>query len=150
MNALVIAVSRSAKHTLVKTNQDSIRLLTGLGVVYRGVCVNTLGSGHGADGLKGLARPLASVPCTRVGRRGRAKVHFRPTPDGPSVEAFFVSTMVVGLAEIGDKTQILSLMLAARFRRPLPIIFGILFATLANHAAAGLAGQRPGVADRQG
>lgn len=48
--------------------------------------------------------------------------------------------MVVGLAEIGDKTQILSLILAARFLRPLPIIFGILFATLANHAAAGLVG----------
>ena len=54
--------------------------------------------------------------------------------------AFLVSTVVVGLAEIGDKTQILSLMLAARFLRPAPIIFGILFATLANHAAAGLAG----------
>ena len=48
--------------------------------------------------------------------------------------------MVVGLAEIGDKTQILSLMLAARFLRPVPIIFGILFATIANHAVAGLAG----------
>jgi Ca2+/H+ antiporter, TMEM165/GDT1 family len=56
------------------------------------------------------------------------------------MEAFLVSTIVVGLAEIGDKTQILSLMLAARFQRPLPIILGILFATLANHAAAGLAG----------
>jgi putative Ca2+/H+ antiporter (TMEM165/GDT1 family) len=56
------------------------------------------------------------------------------------VEAFLVSTMVVGLAEIGDKTQILSLMLAARFLRPLPIISGIFVATLANHAAAGLAG----------
>lgn len=56
------------------------------------------------------------------------------------VEAFLVSTLVVGLAEIGDKTQILSLILAARFQRPVPIIFGILFATLANHAAAGLAG----------
>jgi putative Ca2+/H+ antiporter (TMEM165/GDT1 family) len=56
------------------------------------------------------------------------------------VEAFLVSTAVVGLAEIGDKTQILSLMLAARFQRPVPIIFGILFATLANHAAAGFAG----------
>jgi putative Ca2+/H+ antiporter (TMEM165/GDT1 family) len=53
--------------------------------------------------------------------------------------------MVVGLAEIGDKTQILSLMLAARFQRPLPIIFGILFATLANHAAAGLAGTYFGI-----
>jgi putative Ca2+/H+ antiporter (TMEM165/GDT1 family) len=56
------------------------------------------------------------------------------------VEAFLLSTMVVGLAEIGDKTQILSLMLAARFLRPLPIISGILFATIANHAAAGLVG----------
>ncbi len=56
------------------------------------------------------------------------------------MEAFLVSTMVVGLAEIGDKTQILSLMLAARFKRPVPIILGILFATIANHAAAGLAG----------
>ena len=56
------------------------------------------------------------------------------------MEAFLVSSAVVGLAEIGDKTQILSLMLAARFQRPVPIIFGVLFATLANHAAAGLAG----------
>ena len=56
------------------------------------------------------------------------------------MEAFLVSLMVVGLAEIGDKTQILSMMMAARFLRPLPIIFGIFVATLANHAAAGLAG----------
>jgi Ca2+/H+ antiporter, TMEM165/GDT1 family len=56
------------------------------------------------------------------------------------LEPFFVSAVVVGLAEIGDKTQILSLMLAARFLRPLPIIVGILVATIANHAAAGLAG----------
>ena len=64
----------------------------------------------------------------------------RPTPTASPVEAFLVSTIVVGLAEIGDKTQILSLMLAARFLRPVPIIFGIFFATIANHAAAGLAG----------
>ncbi|HEV2334510.1 MAG TPA: TMEM165/GDT1 family protein [Stellaceae bacterium] len=56
------------------------------------------------------------------------------------MEAFLVSTVVVGLAEIGDKTQLLSLVLAARFRRPLAIIFGILLATIANHTAAGLAG----------
>ena len=56
------------------------------------------------------------------------------------LESFLVSTLVVGLAEIGDKTQILSLILAARFQRPVPIIFGILLATLANHALAGLAG----------
>jgi putative Ca2+/H+ antiporter (TMEM165/GDT1 family) len=67
-------------------------------------------------------------------------VHLPPDSDCISVEAFLISTLVVGLAEIGDKTQILSLMLAARFQRPVPIIFGILFATLANHAAAGLAG----------
>jgi putative Ca2+/H+ antiporter (TMEM165/GDT1 family) len=48
--------------------------------------------------------------------------------------------VVVGLAEIGDKTQILSLMLAARFLRPLPIICGILVPTLANHDAAGFVG----------
>jgi len=60
------------------------------------------------------------------------------------MEAFLVSTTVVGLTEIGDKTQILSLILAARFQRPVPIIFGILFATIANHVAAGLAGTLPG------
>jgi putative Ca2+/H+ antiporter (TMEM165/GDT1 family) len=56
------------------------------------------------------------------------------------VEAFLVSTTIVGLAEIGDKTQILSMILAARFQRPVPILFGIFFATVANHTAAGLAG----------
>jgi Ca2+/H+ antiporter, TMEM165/GDT1 family len=63
-----------------------------------------------------------------------------PDRDATRMEAFLVSTLVVGLAEIGDKTQILSLMLAARFQRPAPIIAGIFFATIANHAAAGLAG----------
>jgi len=56
------------------------------------------------------------------------------------LEAFLVSTGIVALAEMGDKTQLLSLLLAARFRRPLPIILGILAATLANHAAAGAIG----------
>jgi len=74
------------------------------------------------------------------GTESHAKGLSPPDPDGFFVEAFLISTLVVGLAEIGDKTQILSLMLAARFQRPVPIIFGILFATLANHAAAGLAG----------
>lgn len=49
------------------------------------------------------------------------------------MEAFFVSTTTVALAEIGDKTQLLSLFLAARFRAPIPIICGILVATLLNH-----------------
>jgi putative Ca2+/H+ antiporter (TMEM165/GDT1 family) len=56
------------------------------------------------------------------------------------LQAFLISTAVVGLAEIGDKTQILSLVLAARYRRPLPIIAAIFCATVANHALAGLAG----------
>ena len=55
-------------------------------------------------------------------------------------EAFAVSTGVVALGEIGDKTQLLALLLAARYRKPLPIIAGILVATLLNHAAAGALG----------
>ena len=57
------------------------------------------------------------------------------------MEAFLVSTGVVTLAEIGDKTQLLALLLAARFRRPWPIIWGILVATIVNHALAGAVGQ---------
>ncbi len=56
------------------------------------------------------------------------------------LEAFLVSTGVVALAEIGDKTQLLALVLAARFRKPVPIILGILVATLVNHAMAGAVG----------
>ncbi len=56
------------------------------------------------------------------------------------MEAFFVSTGIVALGEIGDKTQLLALLLAARFRKPVPIILGILVATLANHAMAGALG----------
>lgn len=53
------------------------------------------------------------------------------------MESFLISTGVVTLAEIGDKTQLLSFLLAAKFRRSWPIILGILVATLANHAMAG-------------
>jgi putative Ca2+/H+ antiporter (TMEM165/GDT1 family) len=56
------------------------------------------------------------------------------------MEAFFISFASVAVAEIGDRTQLLSLLLAARFRRPWPILAGVLLATLANHAAAGLVG----------
>jgi putative Ca2+/H+ antiporter (TMEM165/GDT1 family) len=55
-------------------------------------------------------------------------------------EAFSVSTGVVALGEIGDKTQLLALLLAARFRKPVPIVLGILVATLANHAGASALG----------
>jgi putative Ca2+/H+ antiporter (TMEM165/GDT1 family) len=57
-----------------------------------------------------------------------------------SLEAFLVSTGVVALGEIGDKTQLLAIVLAAMYRRPWPIVAGILVATLANHAAAGALG----------
>ncbi|MEN3976955.1 TMEM165/GDT1 family protein [Emcibacter sp. SYSU 3D8] len=56
------------------------------------------------------------------------------------MNSFLVSTGVVAIAEIGDKTQLLALLLAARFRKPGPIILAILVATLANHALAALAG----------
>ena len=56
------------------------------------------------------------------------------------MEAFLVSTGVVALGEMGDKTQLLALLLAARFKRPWPIMAGILVATLFNHAAAGWLG----------
>jgi putative Ca2+/H+ antiporter (TMEM165/GDT1 family) len=56
------------------------------------------------------------------------------------VEAFLVSISTISIAEIGDRTQLLSLVLAARYRRPLPIIAGIFCATLANHAVAGVVG----------
>lgn len=56
------------------------------------------------------------------------------------MEAFLISTGIVALAEIGDKTQLLAFILAAKFKRPLPIIFGILVATIANHAFAGAVG----------
>jgi Ca2+/H+ antiporter, TMEM165/GDT1 family len=56
------------------------------------------------------------------------------------LEAFLISTGVVALGEMGDKTQLLAMLLAARFKRPVPIILGILVATLANHALAGAVG----------
>jgi Ca2+/H+ antiporter, TMEM165/GDT1 family len=56
------------------------------------------------------------------------------------MEALLVSTGVVALAEIGDKTQLLAFLLAARFKKPWPIVMGILVATLANHGLAGALG----------
>ncbi len=57
-------------------------------------------------------------------------------------ESFLISTGIVALAEIGDKTQLLALMLAARYRKPIPIILGILVATLANHFLAAAVGHQ--------
>ncbi len=74
---------------------------------------------------------------------GRACLHV-PMARAPAtvfiMEAFFISTAIVALAEMGDKTQLLSLVLAARYQKPWPIVLGILVATLANHALAGAAG----------
>lgn len=56
------------------------------------------------------------------------------------MEAFLISTGIVAIAEIGDKTQLLSFLLAAKFRKPWPIVLGIFVATLVNHALAGALG----------
>jgi len=63
----------------------------------------------------------------------------RPWERNP-VEAFLVSTSAVALAEIGDKTQLLAFLLAARFKKPWPIVAGIVAATVLNHAIAGAVG----------
>ena len=57
-----------------------------------------------------------------------------------TMEALYISTGVVALAEMGDKTQLLAFILAARFKKPAPIILGILLATLVNHGLAGALG----------
>jgi len=56
------------------------------------------------------------------------------------MEAFLISAGTIAVAEVGDRTQLLSLVLVAKYRRPLPIIAGILCATLANHGIAGVIG----------
>ena len=56
------------------------------------------------------------------------------------MQTLLIATAAVAVAEIGDKTQLLSLILAAKYRRPWPICLGILLATLANHALAGAVG----------
>jgi putative Ca2+/H+ antiporter (TMEM165/GDT1 family) len=77
--------------------------------------------------------------------RGRAALGHGFFIVGPArnifMEALLVSTGLVAIAEIGDKTMLLAILLAARFRRPVPIILGILVATLLNHALAALIGQ---------
>ena len=88
----------------------------------------------------------ASVAARGAGRRQRLQFgprgscHAAPCAAPLALEAFLVSTGIVALGEMGDKTQLLALLLAARFRKPVPIIAGILVATLANHAAAGALG----------
>jgi len=72
---------------------------------------------------------------------GKARCYTSPAFfTGAPLEAFLVSTGVVALGEMGDKTQLLAMLLAVKFKRPLPIIAGILVATLVNHAIAGAVG----------
>lgn len=59
----------------------------------------------------------------------------------PNMQEFLLSTAIVALAEMGDKTQLLALLLAARFRKPIPILFAILLATIINHAISAALGQ---------
>ena len=71
---------------------------------------------------------------------GQALESFVASGQGNQMEALLVSTGIVALAEIGDKTQLLAFILATKFRRPLPIVLGILVATLDNHGFAGAVG----------
>lgn len=88
-----------------------------------------------------MARPLASQGCFHAGAGCGCQWSVRRTPaHEEELEAFLISTGLVSIAEIGDKTMLLAIMLAATWRRPLPIILGILAATTANHAFAALAG----------
>src|SRR5207253_861773 len=92
------------------------------------------------DGPQGLTRPMTRTPYP--GREG-CTCHSRVDPPLRKylmLDSLLVPTAIVALAEIGDKTQLLALILAARFRKPWPIIAGIVAATLANHAAAGAVG----------
>jgi putative Ca2+/H+ antiporter (TMEM165/GDT1 family) len=81
----------------------------------------------------------ASVHSGVDGAEGHWFVRNDPARDY-SMEAFLVSTGLVAIAEIGDKTQLLALLLASRFRKPMPIILGILAATIANHLLAATLG----------
>lgn len=86
------------------------------------------------------ARPMASATCTgRAGEAGGIASNFCLTPEF-QMEIFFTSTLLVAVAEIGDKTMLLAILLATRFKQPLPIIAGIFVATIANHALAAWAG----------
>jgi putative Ca2+/H+ antiporter (TMEM165/GDT1 family) len=96
---------------------------------------------HGADGPSGLGETFGA-DCRHPDRAKDigAIGHLRPVP-AQAMESFLVSALVVAVAEIGDRTQLLALLLASRFKQPGRILAGILLATLANHLLAGLAGQ---------
>lgn len=93
---------------------------------------------HVGPQVRFKARPMASATVP-VGRVAGGIVYLLPDPDY-IMEIFFTSTLLVAVAEIGDKTMLLAILLATRFKRPLPIIAGIFVATIANHALAAWAG----------
>ncbi len=103
----------------------------------RGLHQHAWPNGHGASGPK-LGKTFDHIASAVAGEAVWSIV-FKPAWDN-LMEALFVSTGVVALAEIGDKTQLLAFILAARFKKPLPIIAGILCATLVNHGLAGALG----------
>jgi putative Ca2+/H+ antiporter (TMEM165/GDT1 family) len=80
----------------------------------------------------------ASDACGRGG--GHVAASRFPRPPDTALDILLISAALVAVAEIGDKTQLLAIILAARFRRPGPILLGILVATLLNHAAAAALG----------
>ncbi len=90
-----------------------------------------------APAVPHLARPL-TMP--HRPRRGCGVVNRVIPAVLQSMESLLISTGVVALAEIGDKTQLLAFLLAARFKKPVPIVLGILAATLVNHGLAGALG----------
>lgn len=92
--------------------------------------------------VHGVARPTAEAPGASGG--GSPPWSVGPLALEPPLQSFLICLSTVAVAEVGDRTQLLSLMLAARFRRPWPILGGILCATVANHAAAAYIGERLG------
>lgn len=91
--------------------------------------------------MSGETNGIGSPVAGRVeGKRWHCVENLRPAPEHDPMEALFTSAALVALAEMGDKTQLLAMLLATRFRKPMPIILGILFATLANHFLAALVG----------
>jgi putative Ca2+/H+ antiporter (TMEM165/GDT1 family) len=76
---------------------------------------------------------------TSTDREGCVVIRLSPVLENP-LEAFLISTGVVALGEMGDKTQLLAMLLAVKFRKPIPIVLGIFVATLLNHATAGWVG----------
>ena len=96
----------------------------------------------GAKGLRASARPLAFAGDFHAGpgcERHRS-VRRSPAHEDDFLDAFLISAGLVSIAEIGDKTMLLAIVLAAAWRRPLPILLGILVATLGNHLFAAAAG----------